>query len=86
MFDPSDEVVVPFATFLEVRERRRRVSESLKQPVHNPFSDDSPPAAAVAVALPREAVSAARSGLQQDESTISFGRRPNWPSADRIDG
>ena len=50
MFDPSDEVVVPFTTFLEVRERRRRVSEAFKQPVHNPFSDDSPPAAAVAVA------------------------------------
>jgi hypothetical protein len=55
----SDEVVVPFATFLEVRELRRRVSAAFEQPAVSQVSGDSAPAAAVAVALAREAGSAA---------------------------
>ena len=62
----SDEVVVPFATFLEARERRRRVSAAFKQPVVDQFTEDGRPAAAVAVALVREAISAvAPKGIQQ---------------------
>jgi len=76
---PGD-VVVPFATFLEARERRRRLSAASEQPALDQFPDDSPPAVAVAVALAREAVSATSRSGSQDEARPTGWTPPESPN------
>jgi hypothetical protein len=68
-----DDIVVPFARFLDAQERRRRVAAAFKQPTLSQLPDDSPPTAAVAVALAREAVSAtSRSGFLDETTTATW--------------
>jgi hypothetical protein len=81
MSQQPGEAVVPFAAFLEARERRRsRLFAASQPPALDQFPDDSPPAAAVAVALAREAGSAtSRSGFQ-DETRPSGWTPPDSPN------
>lgn len=80
MSQQPGEVVVPFATFLEARERRRRLLAASQQPALDQFPADSPAAAAVAVAPTREAVSGtSRSGFL-DETRPTGWTPPDTPN------
>lgn len=69
MSDASGAVVIPFATFLEVRARRRRISAAFQERVFSERSDRNTPVAAPAVALAGELGSAVdRPGSIRDDA------------------
>lgn len=71
----SDQVVVPFATFVECRERRSRIAAALRERDRRDVSVESPSAAAVPITFATDQATSAEtveSGTGANESPTIY--------------